>query len=77
MKVGLFSGINHGFNIGKASASTASADNMLRVTLNTKAASVYTQLNKFVLLVGTNGSTGSYCTIRGRLQTNYENDVDT
>ena len=50
---------------------------MLRVTLRTSTAGIYTSLNKFVILIGSNGSQGCYCTIRTRLQSNYENDVDT
>lgn len=75
-KVGMFSsGVT--FYIGKSSTSGASSTNyMLRVTLRTSAAGIYTTLNKFVIFVGTNGSTGCYCTIRVRTQQNYEDNVD-
>lgn len=75
-KVGLFSS-GKGFTIGKATKETASAANMLRVTLHTSAAGLYTSLNKFVIFVSTNGSTGTYCTIRCRTQQNYEDNIDT
>lgn len=58
-------------------AGGGSANNMLRITLHTSAAGVYTVLNKFVMYVSTNGSQGSYCTIRCRTQQNYEDGVDT
>lgn len=75
-KVGLFSSGN-AFVTGKASAATASVNNMLRVTMHTSAGGIYTTLNKFVIFVTTSGSTGCYCTIRCRTQQNYEDDVDT
>jgi hypothetical protein len=76
-KVALFSsGTN--LYIGKSSTNGASsADYMLRVSLRSGAAGIYTNLNKFVILIGTYGSTGCYCTIRCRTQQNYENNVDT
>lgn len=75
-KVGMFSS-GSTFYIGKSSTSGASSTNyMLRVTLRTSAAGIYTTLNKFVIFVGTNGSTGCYCTIRVRTQQNYEDNVD-
>ena len=76
-KVNIFSTGATVFLIGKATASTASANNMLRVTMRTQAGSLYTVLNKFVIYVSTNGSTGCYCTIRCRTQSNYEDNVDT
>lgn len=76
-KVALFSS-GYGFNTGKNTiAGGASPNNMLRVSLRTYAAGIYTSLNKFVLYVNTNGSSGSYCTIRCRTQQNYEDNVDT
>lgn len=76
-KVGLFSS-SQAFYTGKNStAGGGSVNNMLRVSLRTGAASIYTTLNKFVIYVGTNGSTGCYCTIRCRTQQNYEDNVDT
>lgn len=76
-KVGLFSS-GQTVNTGKnTTAGGASPNNMLRVSLRTSAAGIYTALNKFVLYVNTNGSSGSYCTIRCRTQQNYEDNVDT
>lgn len=76
-KVGLFS-VGQAFYTGKNSTNGGgSPNNMLRVTLRTSAASVYTILNKFVINVSTNGSTGCYCTIRIRTQQNYEDNVNT
>lgn len=76
-KVALFS-VGQSFYTGKNStAGGASINNMLRVSLYTSAASIYTVLNKFVIYVSTNGSSGCYCTIRCRTQQNYEDNVDT
>lgn len=76
-KVALFS-VGRGFYTGKnTSASGVSTNNMLRVSLYTSAASIYTSLNKFVIYVSTNGSSGCYCTIRCRTQQDYEDNVDT
>ena len=68
-------GVN--FNIGKADSSNKATEKyMLRISLHTSDGHVYTQLNKFALYVSTNGSSGSYCTIRARTQNNYLNKVD-
>jgi hypothetical protein len=48
----------------------------VRVTINT-AGQIYTVLNKFILLISTNGSTGSYCTVDARTQSNYLAGNDT
>ena len=76
-KVGLFSnGVS--FYTGKNTTNGGgSVDNMLRVTLRTSAAGIYTSLHKFVIFLSTEGSTGCFCTIRCRLQKNYEDGVDT
>ena len=67
-KVGLF-GTGSDFYIGKANSDNkATADYMLRVTIDTDAFNVYTALNKFALYVSTNGSTGCYCTIDASLE---------
>lgn len=75
-KLGLTStGAN--FIIGKADSSNKSTERyMLRISLHTSEGQVYTQLNKFALYISTNGSNGSYCTIRARTQNNYLNNVD-
>lgn len=65
------------YKIGAATATTASVNNMLRVTLYTDAGDIYTALNKFIISIQTSGSSGCYCTIRGKTQKNYEDDVDT
>lgn len=76
-KVALFSS-GGSARIGKnMTAGGGSANHMLRVTLHTSAASVYTALNKFVIYLSTYGSSGCYCTIRCRTQQNHEDDVDT
>lgn len=76
-KVNLFSTGSTSFVIGKATTATASANNMLRVTMRTSAGSLYTTLNKFAIYISTSGSSGCYCTIRCRTQSDYENNVDT
>lgn len=66
-----------GFSIGKADSSNKATEKyMLRISLHTSEGKVYTQLNKFALYVSTNGSNGSYCTIRARTQNNYLNKVE-
>lgn len=66
-----------GFNIGKSDSSNKATEKyMLRISLHTSDGKVYTQLNKFALYVSTNGSSGSYCTIRARTQNNYLNKVE-
>lgn len=68
-------GVN--FNIGKANSSNKATEKyMLRISLHTSEGKVYTRLNKFALYVSTNGSDGSYCTIRARTQNNYLNKVE-
>ena len=65
------------FIIGKADSSNKATERyMLRISLHTSEGQVYTQLNKFALYISTNGSNGSYCTIRARTQNNYLNNVD-
>lgn len=76
-KVALFSDGGAAFVIGKNStAGDGGANYMLRVNLYTSNAGIYTSLNKIVVYVSTNGSTGCYCTIRARYQSTYESDVD-
>lgn len=65
------------FNIGKSDSSNKATEKyMLRISLHTSEGKVYTKLNKFALYVSTNGSNGSYCTIRARTQNNYLNKVE-
>ncbi len=64
-------------SIGKADSShKATAAYMLRITLTTTNV-VYTVLNKFLLYVSTNGSSGSYVTIQGRTKANVDANKDT
>ena len=55
--------------IGKANSTNKATETyQLRITFNTSACGIYTQLNKFCLYVGTNGSTGTTCTIERALE---------
>ena len=77
-KTGLFS--TNGYQVYLGASSTngeSSADYMLRVNVYTKAAGIYSVLNKFIIYLSTSGSTGCWCTIRARTQNNYLDDVDT
>lgn len=77
-KINLFNGIGTGIRIGADSTKGIDKSSyMVRVTINTSAAKVYTELNKFVIYCSTEGSTGSYCTIQARLQSNYESGTET
>ena len=55
----------------------ASVNNRLRITILTNFASVYTQLNKFVIYCSTSGSDGCKCTIDGRTKANYDANSST
>lgn len=62
-KVALFSS-GQSFVIGKSSSgSNTNANYMLRVTIDTDSAGIYSVLNKFCIYCSTNGSNGSYVTI--------------
>ena len=81
-KVGLFSGINQNFIIGKAASNdVASNTYQLRIKIvagsGSSAVGVYTQLNKFAFLVSTSGSTGCWCTIKGRKTEDYNDNTET
>lgn len=67
-KIAMFSTGNYGCTIGKANTSSLSTNCMLRVSIDTDKFSVYTALNKFVILVSTNGCSGCYCTIDASLE---------
>ena len=68
-KQNLFSPPGSTFGIGNNDSSNkATANYMLRVEISTSSFGLYTQLNKFVIYCNTNGSTGSYCTVEGSLQ---------
>lgn len=80
-KIALFDGNGTSLVIGKATAGSTStiATNQyqLRITIATGTGSVYTVLNKFVVYVSTNGTGSNKCTIRARLQSDYESNTDT
>lgn len=77
-KINLFNGIGAGIRIGADSTKGIDKSSyMVRVTINTSAAQVYTVLNKFIIYCSTEGSTGSYCTIQARLQSDYESETET
>lgn len=77
-KINLFNGIGTTLRIGKNTLTGIDYSNyQLRVTLTETQGSLYTVLNKFVMLISTNGSRGVWTTIEGRLQSNVEASVDT
>ena len=76
----MFNGRGSSFTIGKATSGAgniATNQYQLRVNVYTSAGRVYNALNKFVILVSTNGTNSNWCTIRARLQKNYADNVDT
>lgn len=63
IKLGLTS-TSAGLYLGKHNTNgTGTANDRLRITFDTSLSAIYTQLNKFVLLVSTNGASGFTCTI--------------
>ncbi len=77
-KIKLFNGNGTSYYIGASTATNIDKSKyMLRVTIETNTAKVYTALNKFVIYCNTNGSTGTYCTITARTQANYAAGTDT
>lgn len=76
-KVNLFNGNSSSYYIGGSSAKNINKTNyQVRFTINTSG-EIYTVLNKFCILVSTNGSSGCWCTIDARLQSNYEAGTNT
>jgi hypothetical protein len=76
-KVNLFNGIGAEFTIGNATAgSPATNQDLLKVTITNTYGKIYTDLNKFIMNISTNGSNGCYCTIKARTQYNKENNID-
>ena len=75
-KTALFSS-GESFLIGKADSTnkaTANGTNyQLRVTINTGEANIYTELNKFVIYISTQGSSGCSVTIQKALQSSPNN----
>ena len=71
-----------GYSIAVSGTSTANlgtnaAKNIMRVTIDTVAGSIYTYLNKFIIYLTINGCTGCYVKIRIRTQTNFLAGNDT
>ena len=76
-KSNLFNGNGATYTIGGSTTTGIDKTNhRLRITLNTKD-ELYTVLNKFCLSITTSGSSGCWCTIDARLQSNYEAGTDT
>ena len=61
-KVGLFS-TGYPCTIGKATKDTITSNCMLRVIIDTDSFGIYSVLNKFIIFISTEGSSGCYCTI--------------
>lgn len=65
---GLF-GAGKYWTIGNVAApNKATEKDMLRVTIDSDKARIYSVLNKFAIYINTNGATGSYCTIDASLE---------
>ena len=79
-KTGLFTVTGQTIKVSAASTAgtgTAAANNMMRVTVATSAASIYTILNKFIIYISTNGCSGCYVKIRTRLESDRSAGNDT
>lgn len=78
-KINLFCGLSGTIQVGGGGyvAGTNYTDYQVRVTINTSAGNIYTVLNKFIIYVSTNGSSGAWCNIDARLQSNYTGNIDT
>lgn len=77
-KTALFCAVGTSYYIGgDNSTGIDKSKYMVRFTINTGAAGVYTQLRKFAIYLSTEGSSGCYCTITGRLQSNVEAGTET
>lgn len=78
VKTRLFNGVGTALYIGGSTETGIDKSAyMLRVTILTNTASIYTGLVKFIIDVCTYGSSGCYCTIQGRTHANYASDTDT
>ena len=62
---------------GKAETNVDKSLHQLRITIKNTRGVIYNKFIKFVLYVSTYGSTGCWCTIDGRLQSDVEADNDT
>lgn len=73
----IFSGCaNAGIYIGNnTSTNIDKSKHMIRLTIDCSVAPLYSVLNKFVILVSSNGSSGCYCTIQGKSNANANTDT--
>lgn len=71
-KIGLLLSPQKQINIGKAPDNPLTPASMLRVTLNTEKIGLYTNLNKFIMQIATNGCKNCYCTIDASLKSTPE-----
>lgn len=62
-KIGLISNIGANLFIGKKTSESASTRDMLRITLNSQTLGVYTQAQKILINISTNGASGCQCKI--------------
>ena len=77
-KISLFVNRSISYYIGGASEKNIDkSTHQLRITIKNVYSHIYNLFKKFVLYVSTNGSTGCWCTIDGRLQSDVEADNDT
>lgn len=61
---------------GNGTVGIDKSNHMLRVTINQNYADLYTVLNKFVIYISIDGSTGSYCTIDAITGSNCSSGTD-
>ena len=69
-KVALLTQPNKQIHIGKAPDNPLTPMSMLRISIHPKKLGLYTVLNKFIMLVSTNGCYKCYCTIDASLKSN-------
>ena len=76
----LFSSVGHTVTVSAtstASMGTDAAKYMMRITLDTSVANVYSTLNKFILNISSGGASGSYVKLRVRTAANVTAGSDT
>lgn len=61
---------------GSGTTGIDKSQHKLRVTIDTTIANLSAKLNKFMVQVATNGSSGCYCTVTARTNQNYNNDIE-
>lgn len=76
-KINLFNGLGTSLIIGKNTEKNDPTTYQIRITLRTGGYSLYTRLNKFISYLSTEGATGAWCSIQGRIQDDYLNNIDT